>query len=310
MKYSLLLKSSLAFFMLSTFVTTNYSNAQGCSDAGVCSIGPMTHNEISEDDPSKGEIRFKPSYSLGEKQTSIIGLQVEADYNINDKVYFQFLMPYVISTGELGTATGLGDITLSLSVPVYKNDKVRTTIFAGTKIPLNDGNVMDNGVALPMAYQPSLGTFDLLGGVAVNVDHFLFSVGYQQPLTQNSSTYISNDPDPDAKFKTTTGYERAADMAIRAEYAKANFEKWSWKAGLLGIVHMGEDSYIDTEDNNQRKNIENSSGLTLNITGGISRTVGKYTFGSDLGFPVMAREARPDGLTRTFALSMYVGWKF
>ncbi|OHX67807.1 hypothetical protein [Flammeovirga pacifica] len=301
-RYSLLILFSL-------LLSTQIVQAQGCSDAGVCSIGPMTHNNAMGDDVSNGEFRLKPTYSLGEKQTHIIGLQMEADYNINQAVYFQFVMPYIVSTGELGTAAGLGDITLSVSVPVFKSDKVSATLFGGAKIPLQDGNLMDNGLALPMAYQPSLGTFDALGGIAVNVNKFLFSVGYQHPLTQNSSTYVQTDPSPDAKFKTTNGYERMPDLAIRAEYKKPSADKWSWKTGLLGIYHIGEDTYINPETD-ERKNIENSSGLTLNITGGISRTFDKYTLGSDLGFPVMAREARPDGLTRTVALSVWIGWKF
>ncbi|ANQ51083.1 hypothetical protein MY04_3739 [Flammeovirga sp. MY04] len=297
--------------LFSIVISTQTLKAQGCSDAGVCSIGPMTHNNTMADDASNGEIRVKPTYSLGEKQTHIIGLQLEADYNVNDKVYFQFVMPYIVSTGDLGTAAGLGDITLSLSVPVYKNDNVIATVFGGTKIPLNDGNLSDNGKALPMAYQPSLGTFDALAGIAVNVNKFLFSAGYQHPLTQNNSTYVNPNQTAESKLLTTNGYERMPDLALRAEYKKTaeSKDKWSWKAGLLGIYHIGEDSYVDPETN-ERINIENSSGLTLNITGGIVKTFDKYTIGSDLGFPVMAREARPDGLTRTVALSFWVGWKF
>lgn len=295
---------SLALLVLYSVQT----NAQGCADAGLCSIGPMKSSEFF-DEPTNGELRFRPSYGLGEKQVSNIGLQLEGDYNIKDFIYFQFILPFNINTGDLGTASGFGDLTLSLSAPVYRGTEVSTTIFAGTKIPLQDGNAMANGVALPMAYQPSLGTYDILGGIAVTYKQFLFSAGYQQPLTQNENTYVAPGVDPDDESWTTNGFERAADMALRAEYSKENAKKINWKAGLLGIIHMANDTYLDPTDNT-RKDIEDSSGLTLNITGGISKSFGKYTLGTDLGFPVITREARPDGLTRTFVLGVYGGWKF
>ena len=301
-------KTLLTLAICTLFSLSSYS--QGCADAGLCSIGPMKSSEFFNDAPTNGELRFRPSYGLGEKQVSVIGLQLEGDFNIKDVVYFQFQLPYVISTGDLGTANGLGDLTLSLSVPVQKGDQVTTTLFAGTKIPFQDGNLMHNGNALPMAYQPSLGTFDVLGGIAVRYNQFLFSAGYQQPLTQqNENTYIETGSDPDNESWTTNKFERQADLALRAEYSKENPEKINWKAGLLGIVHMGNDTYLDPVDN-VRKEIDGSSGLTLNLTGGISKTFGEYTLGADLGFPVMAREARPDGLTRTVVLGIYGGWKF
>lgn len=298
----------LAIFAL-FLIFSKQTNAQGCSDAGLCSIGPMKSSEFFDETPTHGELRFRPSYGLGEKAVSIISMQLEGDYNIKDLVYFQFQLPYTFTTGQLGNANGLGDLTLSLSVPVFRNEKVTTTLFGGTKLPFQDGNAMYNGEPLPMVYQPSLGTYDVLGGIAVTVDQLLFSVGYQQPLTQNENTYVETGNDPDNEYWTTNGYERQADMAIRAEYNKSTSKKLNWKAGLLGIVHMGEDSYLDPEDNT-RKNIDGSSGLTLNITGGISKSWGKYTLGTDLGFPVMARKARPDGLTRSFVLGFYGGWKF
>ncbi|AZQ63336.1 hypothetical protein EI427_14125 [Flammeovirga pectinis] len=298
----------LFVFIISTISFSLDTFAQGCSDAGVCSIGPMKHTDLFDDVPTNGELRFKPSYGLGEKAVSVINLQIEGDYSIADVVYFQFQLPYTFTTGNLGSANGLGDLTLSLSAPVFTNDKVTTTVFAGTKIPSNDGNLMQDGQALPMVYQTSLGTYDLLAGIAVNVDKLLFSVGYQQPLTQNSNTYIETGNDPDNEYWSTNEFERQPDVAIRAEYGK-NAEKINWKAGLLGIIHIGEDSYLDPTDN-QRKNIEGSSGLTLNITGGVSKSWGRYSLGSDLGFPIIARSARPDGLTRSFVLSLYGGWKF
>lgn len=301
------LKTLLTLVICTLFSMQSY--AQGCADAGLCSIGPMKSSEFYDNTPTNGELRFRPSYGLGEKQVSVIGLQLEGDYNIKDVVYFQFQLPYIITTGDLGNANGLGDLALSLSVPVYKSEEVTTTIFAGTKIPFQDGNALHNGNPLPMAYQPSLGTYDVLGGVAVRYKQFLFSAGYQQPLTQNENTFVETFTDPDNESWTTNKFERQADLALRAEYSKENPEKINWKAGILGIVHMGNDTYEDPEDG-IRKEIDGSSGLTLNLTGGISKSFGDYTLGADLGFPVMAREARPDGLTRSFVLGIFGGWKF
>ena len=60
----------------------------------------------------------------------------------------------------------------------------------GLKVPFTDGNLKENGVPLPMDFQPSLGTYDLILGVSHQYKNFNFVVAYQQPLTQNNNRLL------------------------------------------------------------------------------------------------------------------------
>jgi hypothetical protein len=96
----------------------------------------------------------------------------------------------------------------------FRIDK-KTAVTAGLKIPLTNGNLKENGMVLPMDFQPSLGTLDLILGISHRVDKFSFVLAYQQPLTQNDNQFFAES---DSNFFTTNNYERAADLLFRATY--------------------------------------------------------------------------------------------
>ncbi|GAB1398400.1 hypothetical protein MASR1M65_31800 [Saprospiraceae bacterium] len=45
----------------------------------------------------------------------------------------------------------------------------KSRLALGVKIPLSDGNVKENEKSLPMDYQPSLGTYDLILGATTSL---------------------------------------------------------------------------------------------------------------------------------------------
>ena len=80
-------------------------------------------------------------------------------------------------------------------------------------------------------------------------------------------------------------------------------DKMTFTPGILPIYHLGEDEYTDIDEVTYA--IEGSDGLTLNLT-----FHSEISIGSDdavelqVGFPLVVRDARPDGLTRSFVFGL------
>ncbi len=87
-------------------------------------------------------------------------------------------------------------------------------------------------------------------------------------------------------------------------------KKWSVTGGLLGIYHLGKDTYIDANTSAAPIPIKGSEGLTLNATA-IARyqVSNKFSIGLSGGVPLVVRDVRPDGLTRKFVIAPEIIFK-
>jgi hypothetical protein len=95
------------------------------------------------------------------------------------------------ANGNLGTAFGPGDIYLSASKSKLLKGNWNLTSTLGVKIPLSQSNISEAGMPLPIQYQSSLGTFDVIAGLTFSDKQWQFSVGYQQPLSgENKNSYL------------------------------------------------------------------------------------------------------------------------
>ncbi|TAE45978.1 MAG: hypothetical protein EAY69_09570, partial [Cytophagales bacterium] len=76
---------------------------------------------------------------------------------------------------------------MSYTRQVFQSDDWQINATLGAKIPTGDGNDQrsDDGKALPMYYQTSLGTYDAVLGVSAITKNWLFATGLQYPLFQN-----------------------------------------------------------------------------------------------------------------------------
>lgn len=77
----------------------------------------------------------------------------------------QLKVPYLSVSGNLGSTSGLGDPALTASYAFIKKDEERLDGLVGVKVPSGDANTRSAGLSLPMPYQTSLGTTDLLLGI-------------------------------------------------------------------------------------------------------------------------------------------------
>jgi hypothetical protein len=106
-------------------------------------------------------------------------------------------------------------------------------------------------------------------------------------------------------------FDRKGDLLIRASRGFGNLKDLSFNAGLLAIYHLGEDQYTNPFEGNKVLPINGSSGLTLNLTGAAYWQAGKRTrVGITAGLPLVVRDVRPDGLTRSWVLVPEISFAF
>jgi len=299
-----MMRKFILLFLLSAVAAETM--AQGCSDAGFCTAGSLKHAAIG-DSLQKNRISFLAAAGIGDENVLVFTPAMQYDLQVNDKISLQAKLSSNYASGDLGKRSGWGDIYFT---GTYKHVlSTRWSGFAnlGLKIPLAKADQTEDGRPLPMQYQSSLGTYDLILGYTIADRVWNFSVGYQQPLTRrNDNSFIParwpGVPDA-AKFPSTNRFERKPDLLLRVS---RNFvsSKWVFNAGVLNIIHLGKDTWLDPAAQDQEKTITGSAGLTLNLTGGVWYQAGKRVrVGMVAGTPLVVRDVRPDGLTRKFVVS-------
>ncbi len=282
----------LAILLFNTF----FAMSQGCSDAGFCTIDNL---QVSQTDSTYLKNSFKAGLNLGaaDNNVSVFGSYIEYSRKLSTVVDLDLKLNFINQSRNSVSSSALSDLFL---VSNYKID-TKTKATFGLKIPLTDGNLKENGSPLPMDFQPSLGTLDLIIGISRSLDKFSFVVAYQQPLTQNKNQFVANLNGSD--FITTNNFKRAADVLFRASYLYKIDDKFSLSPSLLPIYHLQNDTFRDAL--NVEKDIEDSRGLTLNANVYLNyKLSASSALEFSLGSPLVVRKQRPDGLTRSFIANL------
>jgi hypothetical protein len=294
----------LAIIMLSYIK----SNAQGCSDAGFCTM--VNHsNPLLIDSSDKAIIqKFGLVYGLGEGATNAISPYYSISLKMKKNIVWNNKITAQYAFGDLGKATNFGDFLSSITLSNESKNKNSTHNFiAGIKIPLNFSNASDNGKILPMAYQSSLGTVDLIGGLNLNYKKVFIQSAIQLPtINLNKNSYLQNSL-TDTVFNSTNKFERKPDALIRVGYALIANNNWKFTPNILAIYHFANDTYLNSKSD--KISLIGSHGLTLNFNLLIAHKINKKNaFEISVAAPFVVRKIRPDGLTR--ALSIGVEYQF
>jgi hypothetical protein len=273
--------------------------SQGCSDAGACSIEGFRFYEPGRDDVGKNQINL--GINAGVANHSIFAFDASLGYTriISSKFSVDTRVTFATRSGNNISISGPGDVYAIIN---YKFSSF-FSFAGGVKFPTNRADKTYEGRMLPMDYQSSLGTIDLIAGITYKKSNWLIGLGYQLPVEQNQNVFIPSDwpnDSPVSEFVQTGIYERQGDILgriIRRIPLQGNL---TIIPGILPIFHLSNDNdylYFD------KKAIAGSSGLTLNATARLEvKTNGSGQFNLDIGFPLIVREVRPDGLTRSFVL--------
>ena len=285
-------KCTISFFIGYTILMirpTAVSLAQGCSDAGFCTLSGIKPEKVMFEEAN--QFGFGLNVGAGDLDTDVLGLNLSYRRNLSKILNLGLRASYQRVSGALGTVSGLSDLFISSNIKVAEH----ITFTGGLKVPFN----RSTSASFPMEYQSSVGTFDLLLGAAWESNGFGISAGYQQPLTQN-----------DYRYDSISSFTRKPDLILRIFYQWPILkDKITVTPSILNIYHVGEDSY--TYENLTSSPITGSSGLTLNANVYATWHINQ-SFDLALLFatPFIVRDTRPDGLTRSFVTGVELKYRF
>lgn len=282
------------------FLYQNPASAQGCADAGFCTADNLKPTVAQQEHPIS-QIKLGTSYGKAQFGVHVLSPFVEYSHQISERITFTNKLLFAYKSGVLTSTFNFSDIIATVNYRLTQ--KLR--LIAGLKIPLNRSNLSYNGTVLPMSYQTSLGTLDYIIGATYTFDKLSLTFAHQQPLIQNKNTFV-NEPagQYEHPYYTTNQYKRAGDLLLRVSYqfTLAN-KKTNIMPSIMPIYHIKNDTYYDSVSQEDIV-IEQSKGITLNIGTFLEHKVSKSSsIGFNLGFPVLARKSRPDGLSQ-FAVGL------
>lgn len=302
MKKSILLLS----FMFAVLQVADL-NAQGCSDAGFCTLNNFKPNAIDTTTPAN-QVRIGASVGGADHSISVFGNYLEYDRRLGKRFGFDAKITSLAQSGNGFSTFGLSDVYANLHVKFREKFKLSV----GAKIPLTDGNALKNGLPLPMDYQSSLGTYDLILGLAYGIKGLQLAAALQQPLTQNDNAFLDPAYPGDvrfAQFQSTNGFERKGDVLLRGAIPVSAGSQFKLTPSLLLIYHLGNDRF--TNSLGKQQEIEGSQGLTINANAFVDYMLNQHNaLQLSIGVPLLVREARPDGLTRSFVINLEYSLRF
>lgn len=295
-----------------TFSIAFLAEGQGCSDAGFCTLGSFKHGPATEKN-YKHRLSVQLPVGTGDENVFVLAPALQYELTLKNLSFLGKLTGNY-ADGNLGSLAGAGDLFLTASY-TFPSQKWTWQGTAGVKIPLDPSNSSENGFPLPLQYQSSLGTFDIIAGLTATNKGWSLSAAIQQPLTkENKNGFLPEfwNGKPEAgNYPPSNRFQRRGDLLFRASKTFSTPGKWQFQAGLLNIYHLGMDRYTAVTPSQRVVAIEGSGGLTINITGGAwYQASKKLRIGISGGTPALARDVRPDGLTRQWVLSPEINWQF
>jgi hypothetical protein len=231
-------------------------------------------------------------------------------------------LPYQWVDGSLGHTKDLGDISVCYTRNLVTKESFSINLSLGAKIPTNnsDKTTVFEGVErpLPMYYQTSLGTYDVIGGISMITSKWLFATGIQIPLNENNNQFLwgawPSPPLTEQKKAYVDRYSRAkelkrgTDVMLRIE-RNFRFSRLNFSLGLLPIYRIKHDEI--TLGNGTRLQPDGTTGLALsgiatmgysfNVKNGVKLLVGRK---------ITQRDDNPDGLTRHLVSSITYFYRF
>jgi hypothetical protein len=201
----------------------------------------------------------------------------------------------------------------------------------GGKIPSGYGSDNASGKAsnfgsggsspgdLPMYYQVSLGTYDLVAGASMINEKWLFATGIQIPIIHNNDNDFRWGKWPGypgelsytQKYFLPNNLKRGTDVMLRVE-RNFRFLNYNFSVGALPIYRITKDRIYDfTPGIEQQIKVPGTTGLALSVLGSAGYSINanngvKFIY----GYKLTDRDTNPDGLTRDYVLSFSYIYRF
>lgn len=305
----------LHLFFAVLLLACNYQVlAQGCSDAGFCTMGSLKPDQkFNKKTVIKlRSVEISQYYGLTHFKDHIIATNIDFNVGLSAKSTLQFKMPYQIVSGPLANTHGIGDISVSFTRSLVSKENLQISATIGAKIPTNNSNITTqrNNVELPlpMYYQTSLGTYDLVFGASLVTKKWLLGVGLQQVIiNDNQNTFLwgawrTNAPEMRSlsdPYPVSKNLARGTDIMLRVE-RNFRFSNYNFNVGLLPIYRINRDfltSFDPIARTEVRGEADKTEGLALSALFG-----GGYNFSVKSGIKLMFGYNVLDFLNKTGVL--------
>jgi hypothetical protein len=252
-----------------------------CSDAGVCSIG-------SSNPLRRHEVNLQYRYGASGTPDNLVYHSMHAGGKIYLSESFQLsaTIPWVRINGPLGTASGIGDLLLLFSTPLFTFDDTQLTLQWGGRIAT--GATREG--SLPQSYQPGLGTNDLLLGLSYDLPSVIIAAGYQ--LSRGKSRHSSQ-------------LSRGDDLLLKIAYHRSIGDA-SASIETMAIHRLHESIMLVSDPAGaRRRSIAGSAQTQINFLGSLSYPIAQ-SFGleAQIALPLLQRDVNVDGLKRAFSFSI------
>ena len=144
--------------LLFIIVSAGRIAAQGCSDAGFCTINSFKPNSGDSIKALNSQFKIGTFFGKADNSISVYGNYLEYNRQLNEKFGLDLKLTTLAQNGNNISVFGLSDVFVNAN---YKaSEKLKITL--GAKIPLSNANKSLENLPLPMDYQASLGTFDFI----------------------------------------------------------------------------------------------------------------------------------------------------
>lgn len=296
------------------------STAQGCSDAGFCTMGAL-----KPDQPFNKKMQLKlrsmeVSFYRGTTTTTPVIYVATADLNfgLTQRSSFQIKLPYLaVRKGNLGETEGITDLSFCYTRSIKTSEQFDVNWSVGAKIPTNTASKESDkfpGEPLPMYYQTSLGTYDFITGLSLINRQWLLATGIQIPVIHiNNNAFDWSDfpdyPDPSyiETYSQSNQLKRGIDVMLRVE-RNFRFARFNFSAGLLPIYRITNDR-ITLNDIERKPNGARGLALSGIVTGGYNFNV-QSGIKVLMGRKIVQRDVNPDGLTRVNVTTISYYYRF
>lgn len=291
--------------------------AQGCSDAGFCTLGALKPDQhfTNRKKLKIRTIEINQYYGITRFHNNIFATNFDFTFSLGEKNAFQLKIPFMMVFGRLGNTQNIGDISLSYTRNLITKDEFQLNATIGAKIPTNNSDLTnENGLPLPMYYQTSLGTYDAILGVSIITRDWLIATGIQHPFNTNNNQFQWSKWREDPLWTTSLDYaesanlRRGTDVMLRVE-RNFRWARFNTHIGLLGIQRITPDVMdIGIEEGHVSRAAQ---GLALNLLVGFGYQFSvnsglKFIFGHQL----LERIKNPDGLSREQVLTLAYQFNF
>lgn len=311
-----LFKPLFTLLYILTYISTL---GQGCSDAGFCTMGAMKPDQLYSPDRAVKLRTLEVNFYRGKSTLSpvIYVATIDASFSLGSKSSIQIKLPIQAVQGRLDTTQGWGDLSLSATTSLYQGARSSFNGTMGFKIPTGQGNIEDKtDQDLPMYYQTSLGTFDLVAGASFINKNWIVATGIQVPLIHNNdNTFLWGEwpsfDDQEYLEKYVVGYQlkRGSDAMLRIE-KDWRYSNFNFNLGLLNIYRFTKDQRLNRSTGEYEK-MDGTTGFAISALAGFG-----YDFNVSsgikiiYGYKLMDRDVNPDGLTRHAVLSVSYLFRF